>query len=168
MKEQDAKERVKDLKRFYVHLLSFLVVNTICLTTFSSGPGELIGPLMVFLSWGAGLCFHAMRVYGLMGMGSTAWEEQKVRELVRSGEKGLSKEDLVEVLQNALKEASAQNKASSDDRILQRLRHLEAIVTSEDWDLLQELKGTKELIDRSQSETLSKEQQIGQIAKRVR
>lgn len=55
--------------------------------------------------------------------------------------------------------------------MLQRLEHLEAIVTSEDWDLLQERTEREEAarrqgIDLEQEEAV--DQEVARLAKRVR
>ena len=175
MTEQEARERVKDLKSFYGHLISYLLINAGILATFflTLGPEALVGPLLVLLCWGGGLSIHAMRVFGLFGIGSPAWEEQKVRELL--GNKGLSKEELTQVLRQALHEAAAKGgeSAPENERILERLNHLEAIVTSEDWDLLQEKKEPEEAIrdqwiELDQEGGKEEEHLVEKLSKRVR
>ena len=177
MTEQEAGERVKDLKSFYGHLLSYILINAGFFATFlvAMGPEALVGPLLVLLGWGGGLCIHAMRVFGFFGIGSRAWEEQKVRELLRSSDTGLTKEQLAQVLHQALSEIAVQESTSSEDpqRILQRLEHLEAIVTSEDWDLLEQGKVVEEFTEENRIEIDPEsggqaEQPVARFAKKVR
>ncbi len=177
MTEQEARERVKDLKSFYGHLISYIVINAGMLTTFflAAGPEAVLGPLLVLLGWGGGLCIHAMRVFGFFGLGSPAWEQQKVRELLRSSETGLTKEELAQVLRQALTEVAAAGGTSSggEERMLQRLEHIEAIVTSEDWDLLQQGKvatdiTAEERIELDPEHEGGAEHQVARLAKRVR
>ena len=176
MIEQEARARVKDLKTFYGHLISYIVINAGMLTTFflAAGPEAVFGPLLVLLGWGGGLCLHAMRVFGIFGLGSSAWEEQKVRELLRNSETGLTKEELTQVLNQALSEVATGGTSSRmEERILQRLEHIEAIVTSEDWDLLQPRNVVEDITDEERIELDTEreggaEQQVTQLAKRVR
>lgn len=143
------------------------------MTTFFlfGGLEALIGPLLVLLSWGGGLSIHAMRVFGLFGLGSPAWEEEKVKELMRSGDPGLTKAEMNQVLRQALIEVAQIEDRSSvvDERTLQRLEHLEAIVTSEDWELLQEEKVVEDSHVRVESDHDSETaQEVDRLAKRVR
>lgn len=141
MTEKEARERVKDLKSFYGHLVAYLLTNAGMLATFllAAGPDALIGPLLVLFGWGGGLCVHASRVFGIFGLGSPAWEEQKVRALMRSSEGGLSRSELAQILNQAISDVAKTGGTSVEEteRMRQRVEHLEAIVTNEDWDLLQ-------------------------------
>jgi 2TM domain len=176
MNEKEARERVKDLKSFYGHLISYVVFNAGLFATFliAAGPESLIGPLLVLLGWGGGLSIHAMRVFGIFGLGDPAWEEQKVRELLLTSNTGLSKEDLTQVLHQALTEVAGAGSASDvEERVLQRLEHLETIVTSEDWDLLQQGNDVAEITEEKGIELDTKrdegsEQQVTRLAKSVR
>ncbi|RDW17584.1 histidine kinase [Oceanobacillus arenosus] len=74
-----AKKRVEDLKGFYQHLLSYILVNIMLfIINMVTDPSYwwFIYPLM---GWGIGLIAHAFSVYfdGFMG---ADWEEKKIKE----------------------------------------------------------------------------------------
>lgn len=76
----DAKKRVGELKDFYQHLLTYIVVNAFLFginKVTSPGTNWFIWPLM---GWGVGIVLHALTVFGLFW--GRAWEERKVKELM--------------------------------------------------------------------------------------
>ncbi len=123
--EQEARRRVRQMKSFYEHAATFVIVNLmLAVTNLLTSPSELwfLWPL---LGWGVGLASHGFKVFGFGGIGSREWEERKVRELLLvSGGPAALPED---------REAEAPDDVR---RVAERLRNLEAIVTSVDWELL--------------------------------
>jgi len=80
---QDAKRRVEELKGFYLHLISYVLVNTFLIIInllTSSGYLWFIWPLV---GWSIGLVVHAISVYG--GWWGKSWEERKIREIMEKG-----------------------------------------------------------------------------------
>ncbi|AXI08556.1 histidine kinase [Oceanobacillus sp. 143] len=74
-----AKKRVQNLKEFYQHLLSYVLVNTMLfIINMVTDPSYwwFIFPLM---GWGIGLIAHAFSVYSDGFMGAD-WEERKIKE----------------------------------------------------------------------------------------
>jgi hypothetical protein len=79
-KFQQAKERVEEIKSFYIHLIVYVVINLMLFTiNITTSPGYLwfIWPLA---GWGIAVVLHAVRVYaGTLG---ADWEEKKITELM--------------------------------------------------------------------------------------
>lgn len=88
IKYQRAKERVKELKGFYVHITLYVIVNTgLFIVNMVASPGNLwfYWPL---LGWGIGVIVHAFSVFGFGRLFGADWEEKKVREIMEKEEKG--------------------------------------------------------------------------------
>lgn len=130
MTEDEARKQVKKEKAFYGSLASYLVVMTglIALNLFTS-PAYLwfLWPL---LGWGIGIVSQAVGTFGMPGMGG--WEEKRVQAL--AGQE-VSEARLRRMLDEELDERAVPAGApQSTDRLQRRIEHLEAIVTSRDWD----------------------------------
>ena len=77
MNEEQAKERIEELRGFYAHLAAYGAVNVfLLLINLITSPGSLwfIFPL---LGWGIGLAIHAVLVYWT----GNDWEARKLEEL---------------------------------------------------------------------------------------
>ncbi|MEM8556722.1 MAG: 2TM domain-containing protein [Bacteroidota bacterium] len=141
MTEEQARQHVAKLKEFYWHLASFLVVMPMLIgINLFTDPGHLwfIYPL---LGWGFGLMGHASEVLGMPGLGSK-WEERKMQELmgVQRDEGSASIERLRALVSEAVDEDAARQQRAQDistERLLRRIEHLEAIVTSHDWEIVE-------------------------------
>ena len=84
-----AERRVRSKSKFYKHLFVYLVVNGF-FTVVALLDGEGTAPLIMAFSWGIGLAFHYLRVFGFPGNGvlSHAWEDKQYqRELERLARK---------------------------------------------------------------------------------
>jgi uncharacterized membrane protein len=82
---QEAKKRVEEIKVFYFHLVSYLLVNlTLVVINLLTSPGYLwfFWPL---IGWGIGLILHALTVYG--GFWGKAWEERKIKEIMEKDQR---------------------------------------------------------------------------------
>jgi hypothetical protein len=76
---RQARKRVLQLKGFYSHLFSFVVVNAgLVVINLLFTPGYLwfLWPL---LGWGVGLLSHAAGVFRPFRLFSRDWEERKIR-----------------------------------------------------------------------------------------
>ena len=77
-----ARKRVRQKKRFYSHLKSFIIVNVVfSLVTFFNGEPFAWTPIILF--WGMGLAFHYVKVFGLPGNDrvlTPEWEEREVQK----------------------------------------------------------------------------------------
>ena len=84
MEEQDkeywiARKRVRQKKRFFNHLKSYVIVNIVfSILTFMEGDGGDFLP--VTLLWGMGLAFHYIKVFGIPGTNilTPEWEEEEI------------------------------------------------------------------------------------------
>jgi hypothetical protein len=162
--EHQARKRVREERDFYSHLASYLVVNLflVSLNLWTGGGFWAIWPL---LGWGIGLVSHAVSVYGLFGIGSKEWEERKVRELVMRSEQ-LTADQVRQMLRQELPSAGQVD----TERIVRRLEHLEAIVTSRDWDELEAMKPPALRVDAADEPPAPEDPQAeaARLARRVR
>ena len=77
---QQAKKRVEEIRGFYMHLVTYLVVNAVLvIINLLTSPGSLwfFWPLG---GWGIGLILHAFSVFG--GFWGKDWEERKIKEIM--------------------------------------------------------------------------------------
>ena len=82
---QEAKKRVEEIRGFYMHLVTYLLVNAVLvIINLLTSPQSLwfIWPLG---GWGIGLILHAFSVFG--GLWGKAWEERKIREIMEKDER---------------------------------------------------------------------------------
>ena len=96
-----AKNKVKELKGFYIHLIVFIIVN-ICITTLTvmarmNGGENFHDAFFSFASfstaifWGIGLAFHAAKAFDYSPFFSKDWEKRKIKEFMQEGDKENSK-----------------------------------------------------------------------------
>ena len=136
--EQEVREEVEEIKGFYIHAGVFVLVNIFLIVlNFITSP-EYFWAIWPLLGWGVGLGSHAVAVFGLFGIGSQAWEEQKVREKMLQRQRGLSADQVRQLFREEMDAGSLTSAAGPPDmeRILRRLENLEAIVTSQVWDVM--------------------------------
>ncbi|MFH1279470.1 MAG: 2TM domain-containing protein [Candidatus Eisenbacteria bacterium] len=77
-----AKKRVQEIKGFYSHLITYVLVNALLfLIDLLSRDGHwwFYWPM---LGWGIGLVAHGLSVFGILGLFGPGWEEKKIRELM--------------------------------------------------------------------------------------
>lgn len=81
-----AKQRVEELKGFYVHLAIFLVANSglLLINLVTAGVWWFYWPL---LGWGIGLAAHAIVVFAVGGRMARDWEERKIQKLMEHGDR---------------------------------------------------------------------------------
>ncbi|MBI5680001.1 MAG: 2TM domain-containing protein [Methanobacterium sp.] len=79
-KYERAKKKVGEIKGFYCHLISFIVVNVfLAVLNFFTTPG-FWWFLFVTFFWGIGLFVHGLSVFMTHGIFSKEWEEKKIKE----------------------------------------------------------------------------------------
>jgi len=165
--EKQARKQAKREKEFYAHLASYLVVNTmlIGINLFTS-PGYLWFVWCV-LGWGIGIVSHAVDVFGLPGLGRS-WEQQRIRELTGQDSEEAISERLRTLLDEEMHERAipAGTEKHTSDRLQRRIEHLEAIVTSRDWDLLDGEQPRPQL-KLPEKDAASDEEHVQQLSKRV-
>jgi cell division protein FtsW (lipid II flippase) len=87
-----ARRRVAELKGFYTHLMVYIVINTLLVVVKLVGTayyGEtFMGPFWhfstfgVWLFWGIGLAFHAVKVFSLNPIFGKEWEEKQIQKFI--------------------------------------------------------------------------------------
>jgi len=93
-----AKKRVKEIKGFYIHLSTYVIINifisgVIIYGLLSSGDSlnETItnfGVYSTWIFWGIGIFFHWLGVFGFKSLGfGKDWEERKIKEFMDKEEK---------------------------------------------------------------------------------
>ena len=76
-----AKERVKELREFYNHLFTFLLINIlIAAINYYSNQWAYPWFLWVTGGWGIGIAFDALKTFRLNPFFNKEWEERKIRE----------------------------------------------------------------------------------------
>ena len=82
----EAKKRVEQIKGFYGHLLSFIIVNLgLFIFNIATLPNDLWFNYWFYwqlLFWGIGLTIHGMFVFDLVSVFGTKWEEEKINEFI--------------------------------------------------------------------------------------
>lgn len=91
--EKDAIEHVKNLKEFYQHLATFVVVIPfITVINLITSPGYLWVLWAVF-GWGFGLAFHAVDTFSPSFFFSADWERRQIeKQLGREWKKPIAKD----------------------------------------------------------------------------
>lgn len=93
-----AKNRVKRLKGFYVHLLVYILVNCmisviiVISTKFESNipyreAAMRFEVYSTWIFWGIGLGFHALSVFGLPFLFGRDWEEKRIKKYLEEENK---------------------------------------------------------------------------------
>ncbi|MGB2225507.1 MAG: 2TM domain-containing protein [Polaribacter sp.] len=88
-----AKKRIKEIKGFYSHLVSYIVINLFISGVIIFGltndgysfPGVLtnFGVYSVWLFWGIGIFFHWLGVFGFRSLAfGKDWEDRKIKEFM--------------------------------------------------------------------------------------
>lgn len=77
-----AKERVEEIRGFYVHLFVYIIVNFgLFMINIITAPGAFwfYWPL---IGWGIGLFIHGFSVFGTQSLFGRDWEEKKIKEIM--------------------------------------------------------------------------------------
>ena len=121
------KVRAQDIKQFYIHLATYLAASTFFITMNATmGPDAPVAMLPILL-WGAILFRHRLNVFGWKGKKTKEWEKEFLTELL-DGESFPREEELVLPAHNELDAV----------RLKKRIENLEAIISSGNWDELEE------------------------------
>lgn len=83
-----AKARVKEIKGFYDHLITFTIINLIILAAVLFWDGDFLFFFIVSVcGWGIGLFAHGLKVFQWNPFTGKDWEERKIQELIDQQEK---------------------------------------------------------------------------------
>jgi len=88
-----AKNKVEKLKRFYIHLIVYTIVNTVITIvkimnninngeTFNEAFFDF-STIIIWLTWGIAIALHAFSVYGIPLILGEDWEERKIEKLMK-------------------------------------------------------------------------------------
>lgn len=81
MNEETARRRVRQLRRFYGGLTAYVpVITGLFFLNLMTSPGQWWF-LYPAIGWGIGIGIAAIKTFGLFGVGSAEWEEQKIAQL---------------------------------------------------------------------------------------
>lgn len=81
-KYQKAHKKVQEIKGFYTHLLTYVVVMIIIVYINLRYTPQYLWFLWSMGGWGIGLLFHGMKVFNYTPFLGKNWEEQKIKEFM--------------------------------------------------------------------------------------
>ncbi len=125
------KDRMEDLKRFYLHAAGFLATNLVFITINLAEPQAGPIAMLPLMAWTPILIVHARRVFGHKGAKTREWEERMLYELMHGEEMPEGPITMAQAMEK-LKISAATEPDSA--RLQKRIEHLEAIITSEQWE----------------------------------
>lgn len=77
----EAKKRVKEIREFYTHLITFIVVcSALALINYLTNYWAYPWFLWAVFGWGIGLAFDAAKTFRLNPFYNKDWEERKIKE----------------------------------------------------------------------------------------
>ena len=80
---QKAKKQVQEVKGFYSHLASYIVVMIVIVYINLKYTPEILWFTWSMLGWGIGLCFHAMKVFNFFAFFNNEWENKKIKQFMK-------------------------------------------------------------------------------------
>lgn len=76
-----AKERVEELKKFYSHLTSYIIViSGLAILNYFTDGWRYMWFLWAAFGWGIGIVAHAVGTFNLNPFFNKDWEKRKIRE----------------------------------------------------------------------------------------
>ena len=97
MNEQQVREHVRKLRRFYTDALIYAVVNLGLIFIWLVSGAGYFWPIWVIVGWGIGLGVHAFslglipQMTAMVPFMTADWEDQEVKRLMEAGYKGKGK-----------------------------------------------------------------------------
>lgn len=79
-KYQEAKQRVEEIKGFYIHLVTYVLVNAVLVIINLFTSPEYLWFIWPIIGWGVGLVIHAFSVFS--NLWGKSWEERKIKEIM--------------------------------------------------------------------------------------
>jgi len=76
----EAKKRVSEIKEFYQHLATYVVINGMLVVINLLTSPQYFWFVWPLLGWGIGVALHALSVFG--GVWGKDWEERKINEIM--------------------------------------------------------------------------------------
>jgi len=91
-----AQKRVEKIKKFYKHLIVYIIVNVFLTGIFISGDindGDTFNEAFlnyhnykIWIFWGIGIVFQALNIFGTSFFFNKDWENRKIKEYVNKQE----------------------------------------------------------------------------------
>jgi hypothetical protein len=81
-KYQKARERVRRLRGFYIHLVVYVLINTMLFLLNIATSPDILWFYWPLLGWGIGIAMHAFFVFGFGRWFGPDWEENKIKEIM--------------------------------------------------------------------------------------
>jgi hypothetical protein len=166
--EKKARKQVRSERDFYVHLATYLMVNGMLVALNLVTSPEYLWAVWPILGWGIGLGSHFIETFGLFGMFNQEWQERKVREYMLRRQHGLTAPQVKQLMHDEL-QSGLRTHDHTVERLVTRIEHLEAIVTSFDWDQV-ESRAPHQTLDESPDSLPEEtsEERARRLANRVR
>jgi len=77
---QEAKKRVEEIKGFYFHLVTYVIINAVLIIINLLTSPEYLWFIWPIVGWGVGLLIHAFTVFS--NLWGKSWEERKIKEIM--------------------------------------------------------------------------------------
>jgi hypothetical protein len=77
-----ARRRVHELKGYYVHLITFLLVNLFLFAVNMYTSPDVLWFYWPLFGWGIGIASHTMSVFGREMFFGRNWEDRKIKEIM--------------------------------------------------------------------------------------
>lgn len=77
-----ASKKVEELKGFYGHLITFVLVNAAIMGINLYFSPKYLWFFWVVFGWGIGLFFHAMKIFNFFPFMNKDWEEKKIKQFM--------------------------------------------------------------------------------------
>ncbi|PKP20191.1 MAG: histidine kinase [Bacteroidetes bacterium HGW-Bacteroidetes-21] len=81
-KYKKAKERIGEIKSFYVHLITYTIVNVAMVIYNLIVTPQVLWFVWPMMGWGIGILVHALSVFLKGRLFSKDWEDKKIKELM--------------------------------------------------------------------------------------
>ena len=82
IKYQRAKKRVEALRRFYIHVGVYVLVNLLLFLINITASPESLWFFWPLVGWGIAVILHAFSVFGSGRLLGADWEEKKIEEIM--------------------------------------------------------------------------------------
>jgi len=121
MNEEKARERIDELRDFYMHLATYVAVNLFLVILNLVTSPDSIWFIYPLLGWGIGLAIHTAEVFWT----GSDWEERKIQELTGLSQTQDEIQRLSERTENLITILSSVNWEKIDPELLQTRENLE-------------------------------------------
>lgn len=83
--EEQAMLYVRDIKGFYTHLLTYVVVIAALIIVNIIRSPDRLWVIWPAIGWGVGVAFHGLNVFELFSLFGPDWEKRQIEKRMRSG-----------------------------------------------------------------------------------